>query len=432
MFTTNRHRPSVPGGDSNTPSTSVLDVGAKPEATEQPDAGLERERARQAAVNDAGRGVLDVPGLLANDQPLQFIDQVHAWVKHQQEQAQLRAQLHTHAAHGLRHLIETGQDEGARERGAGLTDWRKRHTDATDNQAEAVAVVADAAQTLADRSAPKPASHSQRTLIATWLRKFGLMFVSAPIEGFVLAVALELAVASENPWEKVGLACIVLFGLVTLPHLISAALRRIRYEGEGGWYWAAIALATSVLLALIFGVGYLRNLATQIDLSTGESGGGGGVQRGDGTAPVTEGLTTATPNLYWIFVTIMLVMSTAVFLSGLLSHAPEQLAYIRARRALDRARGRVSATAQTVADIESRLAYQDRDIEETTQAAERYATEVLPTLGDELVEVYITELALQMGDPQFTDALRAMATSRAATPAAGLPEPAAETEASQQ
>lgn len=412
MFTKFR-RSARAGTPDERAMSAVLDLGAKPEATEQPDAALERERARQAAVTDAGKGIFDVPSILASEQPIPFVDHVRSWVVQQQRQAMLRAELHAHAAHGLRHLIENGKDDGARERGVGRTAWQERHAQRLADEETAAARVLEAEQTLEDHSAPKPATHNRRALVATWLRKCGLIFLAVPIEGVLIAVALELATASENPLEKWGLAGVVLFGLVTLPHLIAAALRRIRYQGEGGWLWGLVGLGAALILGLVFGIGYLRDFAAHIDLSLGGSGGGSTVVRTDQAVSGAEPMATAQPSLYWIFVVIMLVMSTVVLLSGLLSHAPEQMAYIRARRGLDRARTHSADAAQVVAEIDSRLEYQDRDIEETTTAAERYAFQVLPALGDELVEIYTTELAREMGDPAFTDALRAAAANRA-------------------
>ena len=395
------------------------DLGGKPSTTEPPVPALERQTAEQIAINDAGAGVFDTTGLLGSSTPIGYEDRTGAWVAAEQAQARVRKTLATLTSRAIAVLIATGRDSTAREPGVGLPGWRRRLELARDTEEKATQRVAEAERALVEHGGQIPATHGPGTLVrlliaATWVTVAAVVFESALVQGAVYLVS-----RSESGWEAWSMAALILIGTVGIPHLVATGLRTIRHRGGGRWLWWAIIFGVLVWGTLVVGTADLRNGAAHTSISTTESD-KTAVQVVDGgaLAPETAGVGTAgdgsfkdesvVPNLFPIFLSMMLAMSTFVFLRAFTSHSGEQIEYVRARRAQDVVRATAVDTESAVDEFEARLGFQTEDTLAGEVAAESYIVDVLPTLGALVVEDYIGQLCRSVGDAGFTDAVRAL------------------------
>jgi hypothetical protein len=379
----------------------TVDVGARPTPGPEPNAALVLMEAEQEAARDVA--VYDVPSLLADDRPLLFTRASAEWRDHQQAQSRARTERAVQAVDAAALLARTGDGERA-----GEVALRESAAVARDEEARAEAVLADAKERLDAAAALPPSGLGRRTRVALWARMWALSVLAPPLEFYVVAGAVSMATRSENPWEKWFLAAIVLFGLSVLPKLAGSSLHAVRVGKDPAHHMAAVLLAGVIWLGAMFTVARMRADASAADRALGASTSG---FQFPGVEPAAEPVETGSAWLFVFYLVVITAFSLAIFLSAWLSPAPEQLAWLRARKDLDAARARRIRAEQDLAGLHERLAFLEKDRDATRRAGEQHAADVVPALARLRVDEYHSQLARHVGDPAFSDALRLVGRS---------------------
>jgi len=372
----------------------------------EPDFATVLREAAQEAARDTT--VYDVPSLLADDRPLLFTRASARWRDFQRAQSGARTQLALQAADRAALLLRTGGESSA-----GEAARREHVATATAEEARTGAVLAEAQDRLDAAGGLPPSGRGRLARASLLARMWALSVIAPPLEFYVVAGAVSMATRSENPWEKWFLAAIVLFGLSVLPKLAGSSLHAIRVGKDPAHHVLAVMLSVGVWVGAVYTVARMRADASAADRAVGASANGFGFP---GTEPAAQPAGTGDTSLLVFYLVVIVAFSLAILVNAWLSPAPEQLAWLRAREESDAARDRRINAEQELAGLTERLASLEEERVAIQAAGEQHAAEVVPALAALRVEEYHAQLARQVDDPAFTDALRLV--DRSVEPAA--------------
>lgn len=390
----------------------AIDVGTRAPHDPPPDPALFVGNAAQEAVRDAP--VVDVAGLRANTARLPATTRIATERDLARAESVGRTKDDIDALDARETGLRAGIGPDALSLGGGEVSVDTRASHAADEAARANDGVVEHERRLAAQHASPPAL-GRFAYLTVWCRAWGVTLLVPVVEIPLVASALSVATRTENPWEAWALAVVCVFGLLALPHQAGAQLheRWVSADGRGGSMLAAAA-AAGLWLAMVLTLAAARTVAARHD--AGAAGTTSGfVTVNQTAATVSHQPTLPSPALYVLFLVMVAMVSFAAFIVAWRSSAEDQINWLRAHRARDKARALSVVATQQNHTLKLLREHITREKVAVAESGALYITEILPALAVRAVDEYHAQLAREMNEPAAFDAIRLLDTT--------IPEP---------